>query len=302
MSKLQVVDTQTINRTPIEILLQVDEKGMTTAKKLYEFLELDITNYAHWCKRNIIQNTYAERNVDYCRFVFQDETPTGGKIERADYKLTIDFAKKLCMTSKSERGEQARNYFIKVEEKLREIATKPNQQSTEIAVNALPIEAIKAMLTYVEKHEYKIDDLEERVLAIEEQKTNEIFVGESGIITTQKKTQYERFNIYSATQIGAPFGLSGMMLNRLLYDFGLQYPYANGGGWLIAKKYKPFGFSKQVVRVLPQSKDRTPKEFTLGWTKKGVDHICRLLKENGYEQSSEVTNKLKARKPYSRRK
>lgn len=38
-----------------------------------------------------------------------------------DYRLTIDFAKKLCMVSKSERGEQARNYFIEVEKRYKQI-------------------------------------------------------------------------------------------------------------------------------------------------------------------------------------
>ena len=36
----------TSHRTPIEIALGIDEKGMTTAKKLYEFLELNAGNYA----------------------------------------------------------------------------------------------------------------------------------------------------------------------------------------------------------------------------------------------------------------
>lgn len=43
----------TMAQTPIEIALGIDENGMTTAKKLYEFLEMDSRNYSRWCKSNI---------------------------------------------------------------------------------------------------------------------------------------------------------------------------------------------------------------------------------------------------------
>lgn len=50
------------------------------------------------------------------------ETPTGGQMERDDYRLTIDFAKKLCMVSKSTKGEQARDYFIEAEKRLKALS------------------------------------------------------------------------------------------------------------------------------------------------------------------------------------
>ena len=45
------VDTS--KQTPIEIALGVDGQGMTTATKLYEFLELNPSNYAKWFKKNV---------------------------------------------------------------------------------------------------------------------------------------------------------------------------------------------------------------------------------------------------------
>ena len=38
--------TDTSNLTPIEIALGIDENGMTTAKRLYDYLELNPGNYA----------------------------------------------------------------------------------------------------------------------------------------------------------------------------------------------------------------------------------------------------------------
>ena len=98
-------------QTPIEIALGVDKNGMTTARKLYQFLELKPANFSHWCRRNITNNEFAEENIDFIRFVFKDETPTGGKVERVDFKLTSKFARKLSMTQKNHKGEIARDYF-----------------------------------------------------------------------------------------------------------------------------------------------------------------------------------------------
>lgn len=107
------------NMTPIEIVLGVDENGMTTAKKLYEFLELNPKNYSHWCRRNIAENEFAEENVDFWAFVLNDEW--GGQAT-TDYKITAHFAKKLSVKGNGEKAEQAREYFTTVEEKAKELA------------------------------------------------------------------------------------------------------------------------------------------------------------------------------------
>ena len=49
----------TTNQTPIEIALGIDENGMTTARKLYEFLEMDKSHYSRWYKQNVIDNAFA---------------------------------------------------------------------------------------------------------------------------------------------------------------------------------------------------------------------------------------------------
>ncbi|MBS5955355.1 MAG: antA/AntB antirepressor family protein [Clostridiales bacterium] len=105
--------TDTVNLTPIEIALGIDSDGMTTAKNLYEFLEMDKSNYSRWLKRNIAENEFAEEGTDY----YSSEVTSEGKGNFAeDFKLTAKFAKKLSMTQKNERGEQAREYFTRVED------------------------------------------------------------------------------------------------------------------------------------------------------------------------------------------
>lgn len=111
------ITINTANRTPIEIALCIDEEGMTTARKLYAFLELDSSNYSRWCKSNITGNEFAEENVDYWAFVINDEW--GGQATK-DYKITAHFAKKLSVKGNSEKAEEAREYFTRLEEKVKQ--------------------------------------------------------------------------------------------------------------------------------------------------------------------------------------
>lgn len=123
MSKIM----ETTTKTPIEIALGIDENGMTTARQLYEFLGLAKSQFSRWAKANILENAFAEENVDYQGFDINVEgNPT------KDYKLTSDFAKKLSMTAKNEKGEQARNYFVSIENKAKQTAIELNNLSPEL--------------------------------------------------------------------------------------------------------------------------------------------------------------------------
>ncbi len=117
--------------TPIEMALGVDEQGMTTARKLYEFLELSPSNYSKWCRTNITENDFAEENVDYWAFVLNDERNFNPK-PTTDYRLTAHFAKKLSVKGNSEKAEQAREYFTRIEETVKQKAIDYSQLSPEL--------------------------------------------------------------------------------------------------------------------------------------------------------------------------
>lgn len=117
------------NRTPIEIALGIDENGMTTAKKLYEFLELNAGNYARWCKSNIADNPFAEEGKDY----YSSSVKSEGKGNYAeDFKLTAAFAKKLSMTQKNQKGEDARDYFTRVEDGAKKMVLQMQEMSPQL--------------------------------------------------------------------------------------------------------------------------------------------------------------------------
>ncbi len=101
-------------QTPIEIALGIDENGMTTARKLYAFLELNPAHYARWFKSNITDNEFAEENIDFMPFTINGEC--GGQATQ-DARLTAHFAKKLSCKGNGERAEQAREYFSTLDDK-----------------------------------------------------------------------------------------------------------------------------------------------------------------------------------------
>lgn len=118
-------------QTPIEIALGIDENGMTTASKLYSFLELNPSNFSRWCNKNIIKNKFASEKDDYEVFVIEEENPLGGR-PKTDYKLTANFAKQLSMTGNTERHNQAREYFIACEQGLKAATTKLHHQMVDM--------------------------------------------------------------------------------------------------------------------------------------------------------------------------
>lgn len=148
----------TADQTPIEIVLGIDEKGTTTARKLYSFLEMDNRNYSRWCKSNIVENEFAERNVDYWVLVTNEENPLGGR-PTIDYRLSTSFAKKLSMQSKTVKGEQARQYFLKVEEKLKEAAHRIAPMT--------PLEQLRLQANAILQVNEKVDTLDKKLDRLE---------------------------------------------------------------------------------------------------------------------------------------
>ena len=172
--KYIVVERRTMNelqtsnmKTPIEIALGVDENGMTTAKKLYEFLELDSRNYSRWCKTNIVENEFADENVDYWAFVI-DEERNFNPNPTTDYKLTAHFAKKLSMKGNGERAEQARQYFITIEDRAKQEVINRSQLSPQMQMVMQMAESMARQELEQKKQAEQVQKLESTVTNMKE--------------------------------------------------------------------------------------------------------------------------------------
>lgn len=87
------------------------EKGsVVSAKELYLFLGYDKTKWSRWSNRNIIEDDFFTENSDYVTLTHRVKGN-----ETTDYAITISMAKELCMLAKTEKGKEARQYFIECE-------------------------------------------------------------------------------------------------------------------------------------------------------------------------------------------
>lgn len=153
------MDTLTVsNKTPIEIALGIDENHTTTARKLYEFLNLAAGQFSRWAKTNIIDNPFATENVDYWGF---DIIVEGNKT--IDYRLSATFAKKLTMLSKSERGEIARDYFTKIEDMAKNMVIDRNNLSPTTQALMQTVESIAMLESRQNKLEQRADDQDAKI-------------------------------------------------------------------------------------------------------------------------------------------
>lgn len=98
-----------------EELIKVNKENNTvSARELHEFLEIG-TRFDKWFNRMISYGF--EENSDF-RLVGQKRPTNNPKnpiTTYIDYEITIDMAKELSMIQRTEKGKQARQYFIQCE-------------------------------------------------------------------------------------------------------------------------------------------------------------------------------------------
>ena len=244
MSNLQVLNQLQERQTPIELALQIDADGNTTSKALYEFLELDKGNYSRWCKKNIEGNPYAEENADFWAFVINEEW--GGQAS-TDYKLASDFAKKLAMASGSPKGEEAREYFVMVEQNAKKLIN--NKPQTQIQILAAIAQQMAEQEQIAIAHTYQLQLQESRL----EQVENKI---------EKRLTEDFEMQLVTPTQLGKMFepALSGKAMNQKLRASGLQWKV--GGEWVATVDGKKYSSSEPIQ--LPNGE----MKYQLKWQRK----------------------------------
>lgn len=85
-----------------------NDRPVVSARELHDFLEVK-TAYKDWFPR-MCEYGFTE-GQDFCSFLSES---TGGRPAQ-DAAMAIDMAKEICMIQRSEKGKQARQYFIRLE-------------------------------------------------------------------------------------------------------------------------------------------------------------------------------------------
>lgn len=94
-------------------LIKIYNGSLVNARELHEFLEVK-TIFANWIKRMLEYGF--EESKDY----FTISKKENRQILK-EYYLTVGAAKEIAMLQRSEKGKEARRYFIKCEETLQEL-------------------------------------------------------------------------------------------------------------------------------------------------------------------------------------
>lgn len=104
---------------------QKDGQQVVSARELYEFLS-PTERFGNWCKRMFSYGFIESQDYTLLTFLHPQNNQ-----ELTDYALTIDCAKEIAMIQRTDKGKQARLYFIECEKQLQaERAKKEHDKQT----------------------------------------------------------------------------------------------------------------------------------------------------------------------------
>ena len=141
------------------IKITKNNKGIqvVSAKELYQNLGYKSQHWANWYKKNILNNDFAIVNQDFT------ELPLSGRSK--DFALSIDFAKRISMLARTEKGEIVRNYFIACENKLKNTLALPQSFA----------DALRQLADKTESEEKALLQLKQASETIQENKPKVVF-------------------------------------------------------------------------------------------------------------------------------
>lgn len=93
-----------------------EEVKTVNARELHSFLD-SRQDFSTWIKGRVNQYGFAQ-DIDFIQFHNFVESNSRPRIE---FTITIEMAKELAMVERSDKGKQARTYFIECERKLKQV-------------------------------------------------------------------------------------------------------------------------------------------------------------------------------------
>jgi len=143
------------------------DEPTVSGRELHEFLEVK-TKYKDWFPR--MKEYGFTENQDYTLVAQKRATnnPKNPYTEIIDHQITIPMAKEICMIQRSEKGKQARQYFLAIEKAWNtpEMVMSRALKMAEYRINHLEVENSKLLVantTMQPKAEY-FDELVDRNL------------------------------------------------------------------------------------------------------------------------------------------
>ncbi|ETS07662.1 antA/AntB antirepressor family protein [Bartonella henselae] len=140
----------------------IDRETVQTvnARDLHAFLEAK-RDFSNWIKDRINKYSFIE-NQDYIVFANFGENLQGGRPSK-DYALTLSVAKELSMVENNKKGREARQYFIKCERLLKQVATPQVDYSKPEAL----LGVLNHLQSQIEQKDHVIAELAPKAEALE---------------------------------------------------------------------------------------------------------------------------------------
>ena len=100
----------------IKITTNENGEQLVSGRELHEFLEVG-TQYTKWFER--MKEYGFVGNTDFTAISQKRLTAQGNETTYTDHAMTLDMAKEISMIQRTEKGKQARLYFIEVEKQYK---------------------------------------------------------------------------------------------------------------------------------------------------------------------------------------
>lgn len=143
-----------MNNELIKITKDENGNSVVSGRDLHEFLEVG-TPYDKWFPR-MCEYGFSEE-IDFSTFLSES---TGGR-PRTDHALILDMAKEISMIQRTEKGKQARRYFIEVEKAYKEQYRLPQTPEEKLALTMEVTTRINKRLGKVEEKIIEIENKQE---------------------------------------------------------------------------------------------------------------------------------------------
>jgi anti-repressor protein len=218
-----------------------DGEQVVSARELYEFLEVK-RDFTNWCKQ-MFEYGFEEQK-DFTPIMAKS---TGGR-PSVDYALCLDMAKEISMLQRTDKGKQARQYFIQCEKAALAITSRIVSKK-ELAQMVIDAENQKdAALLLVAKQQPSVDYV------------RDVLKSESA---------------YTIKQIASELGLTAQALNKILQQNGVQYKVRET--WILYAKYIGNGYTKSFTFPIETISHGIQTKMNTVWTEKGRVFIHTLV-------------------------
>ncbi len=228
-----------------------------SGRHLHMFLQVK-TEYMKWVERYFEPFGFIE-GVDYSSNLTNRSDGKAGK-PQTNHELTLDMAKELCMLQRTDKGKEARQYFIQIEKEW-------NSPEKLMA---------RALIAANKQLEFKSQQVKELTETCSQQQQ---MIGELKPKADYVDRILKSDSLVTITQIAKDYGMSGKAMNKALHD--LHIIYNCNRQWLLYSQHQAKGYTFSETVDIPLDDGTTKVVMNTKWTQKGRLFLYEMLKKHG---------------------